>query len=78
MELQKALDFVESPASKGVTLWDYTLYDESEYTDGTSFEIKLYNPTKKIIKYCWISLTGYNPVEDKIIDRKTGSSVVSV
>ena len=42
-----------------------------------SVKIKVYNPTKKIIKYLWFSFVGYNPVGDKVIDRKKGTSVMS-
>jgi hypothetical protein len=41
------------------------LFDESEYTEGTSLNISVYNPTKKTIKYIWLTIAGFNPVGDK-------------
>ncbi|MDZ4185408.1 MAG: hypothetical protein U1D97_10575, partial [Desulfuromonadales bacterium] len=44
------------------------IYDQSEYTDGTGFNITYYNPTKKTIKYITTNVIGYNAVEDPIKD----------
>jgi hypothetical protein len=51
---------------QGLAIIDYEAYDMSEYTDGTGFRIRLFNPTKKTIKYISISLYGINPVGDKV------------
>lgn len=53
----------------GLSILDWNIYDESEYTDGTSFSINLINPTKKTIKYVTINIVGYNSVKDKIISK---------
>lgn len=74
-ELKKALKFLDDCKPKGLCVIDWKIIDESEYTEGTSVEIKVYNPTNKIIKYIWFTCTGYNPVGDKITDKKRGSNI---
>lgn len=77
-KMEKAIAFLESCKSKGLVILDWSFYDESEYTDGTSVKFKVYNPTQKTIKYLWFTVVGYNPVGDKIIDRRKGTSNITV
>jgi hypothetical protein len=72
-EVRKALKFLDNCKSKGLAVLDWSHYDESEYTEGTSIKIQVYNPTSKTIKYLWFSFVGFNPVGDRIISRKTGT-----
>jgi hypothetical protein len=74
----KAFDFLIGCKSKGLAILQWSFYDESEYTEGTSAKIKVYNPTSKTIKYLWFTFVGYNAVDDKIIDRKRGTSNITV
>ena len=72
---RKALQFLDKCKPKGIAILEWSIYDESEYTDGTGVKIKVYNPTSKTIKYIWFTFTGYNPVGDRVVDYKRGSSV---
>lgn len=58
-KLNEALTFLENCKTKGLAIFHWDIYDESEYTDGTGFRIKFYNPTKKnnqiyYYNHCWI------------------------
>ena len=46
-----------------------SIYDESEYTQGTSFSCTIENYSNKTIKYITFNLVGYNSVNDKVSDR---------
>jgi len=74
-DMNKALKFIDGCKVSGLAILDWSFYDESEYTDGTGVKIKVYNPTRKTIKYLWFTFVGFNPVGDKIIDRKRGSNI---
>jgi hypothetical protein len=76
--LNDAIKFIEKCAPKGLTVFDWSYYDESEYTDGMSAKVTVYNPTKKKIKYLWFTFIGYNAVNDVIIDRLKGTSKITV
>ncbi len=70
----KAQRLIESSVAKGLVIIDYSLNDESEYTENTSFSIEFYNPTNKTIKYIWFTITGINPVGDAVFNAYKGSS----
>lgn len=70
------LTYKNLTVSKGLAVAEWSFYDESEYTNGTSVKIVVSNPTKKIIKYIWFTFTGFNSVGDKIIDAKRGSNII--
>lgn len=70
------LKFVDKCIPKGLCIVNWNIYDESEYTEGTSLKIKVVNPTKKTIKYLWFTYVGYNPVKDKVVDRMKGTSSI--
>jgi hypothetical protein len=65
-ELNKLLVKLEKTKSSGVAILKSSIYDESEYTEGTSVEVKYYNPTKKTIKYVTATIIGKNAVGDKV------------
>lgn len=65
-------------ATQGLLLLKWGTYDKSEYTDGTNAFFDIYNPTKKTIKYIWFNVTGFNPVGDKVIDRKRNTSNIEL
>jgi hypothetical protein len=50
----------------GISIVNWGIYDQSEYTDGTGLRIKFYNPTNKTIKYITINIIGYNSVNDPV------------
>lgn len=62
--LDEALKEIESYSKYGLAIKSWGVYDESEYTDGTSIRITFLNPTEKVIKYISISFQGYNAVDD--------------
>lgn len=76
IDKRKALKTLDGFASSGISVLKWDLFDQSEYTDGVSVNIKVFNPTKKTIKYIWFTFVGYNPVGDKIIDIKRGASSI--
>ncbi len=61
-----ALNELKGFEKYGLSIISWNVYDQSEYTDGTGFRIKFYNPTKKTIKYITINLVGYNAVDDAV------------
>lgn len=50
----------------GLSIVNWKVYDESEYTDGTGIRFTFYNPTNSMIKYITITFTGYNAVDDPV------------
>lgn len=75
MEALKAFD---APARHGVSVLDFSVYDESEYTEATGFKLRVFNPTKKTIKYIRVDLVGMNAVDDPVRDRYAGSAIKRV
>lgn len=69
-------NFKTTAASKGVGILHWNIYDESEYTSGTSVKVEVYNPTKKTIKYLYFTFLGLNAVKDKIVDSRKGTSSI--
>lgn len=74
-DTKKLLRFLDGCKTKGLAVLDWSFYDESEYTEGTGVKIKVYNPTPKTIKYLWFTFAGFNPVGDKVVDRKRGANI---
>jgi hypothetical protein len=77
-ELKTLLDAVKSHQKYGLTVASAGIEDESEYTSGTSFSIEVINPTGKIVKYLWFTVTGYNAVGDPVRDRVRNASAITV
>lgn len=71
-------NLISSLQKAGLAIMDYTAFDNSEYTDGTGFRIKLFNPNKKTIKYVNISFVGINAVNDKVLNKYGGSYINNV
>lgn len=68
-DLKKAFAFLDNTKTKGLAVLNWSYYDESEYTSGTSAKIEVYNPAKKTIKYIWFSFVGYNAVGDVVSSK---------
>lgn len=66
--------FLEEGKSAGILIKEASIYDESEYTDGTGFKVTFTNPTSKTIKYITFTITGINRVND-IVSSKTMKGV---
>jgi len=65
-KMGETIDKIKALSSKGISIYSWGVYDESEYTDGTSIRFTFYNPTQKTIKYVNISFVGYNAVDDRV------------
>lgn len=74
----EALKAYDAPAKHGISVLDFSVYDESEYTEATGFKLEVYNPTKKTIKYIRVELMGMNAVDDPVRDRFAGSAIKRV
>lgn len=59
-------DQIATLNSYGLNIVEWSVHDESRYTDGTGIKFEFYNPTKKTIKYITINYVGYNAVDDKV------------
>ena len=76
--IYSAVRAYNAPAKHGVSVLDFSVYDESEYTEATGFKLKVYNPTQKTIKYIRVELMGMNAVDDPVRDRFGGSAIKRV
>lgn len=63
---EDALKFVMSCKKIGLLISQKSIYDASEFTDGTNFECEVVNLSEKTIKYITFSIQGYNSVNDKV------------
>jgi hypothetical protein len=77
-EIDSISTFLDGCKKAGLVMLNWSFYKESEYTEGMSAKVEVYNPTKKTIKYIWLTFIGYNPVGDKVIDTRKGTSNITV
>lgn len=77
-EFGQLLKAIEATRKAGLTIVKASIADVSEYTEGTSFSIKVINPTDKPIKYIWFTVIGYNAVNDPVRDRLKGGPSLTV
>jgi|GEM_PF-6755497 len=70
--LGEALDAYAAPAKYGISVLAFSAFDEGEYANSTGFRLRVFNPTKKTIKYIRVELTGMNAVDDVVRDRFAG------
>ncbi|WP_153013269.1 hypothetical protein [Aquitalea pelogenes] len=68
----EALSAYAAPAKYGISVLAFSAFDEGEYAHSTGFRLRVYNPTKKTIKYIRVELTGMNAVDDVVRDRFAG------
>lgn len=76
--IYSAVQAYNAPAKHGVSVLDFSVYDESKYTEATGFKLEVYNPTQKTIKYIRVELMGMNAVDDPVRDRFGGSAIKQV
>ena len=76
IQINRILDYFKKHKPHGLSIIRSSVYDESEYTEGTGFSVDFLNPTKKTIKYITVNFVGYNAVDDKVISK--GKYVQSV
>lgn len=77
-ELERALGAIEATRKYGLTILESSIYDTSEYTEGTGFKIAVYNPSTKMIKYVSFTVVGYNAVNDPVRGRAKGPTSITV
>lgn len=65
-ELEQAMNAIHATSKYGVALLKASIFDVSEYTDGTGFTATVYNSTKKTIKYVTFTVVGLNAVGDPV------------
>ncbi len=66
IEMERANELYAKAKAQGIAITDYSVKDESEYTNGTGYSIDFVNAGKKTIKYIWFTLSAYNRVKDFI------------
>jgi hypothetical protein len=72
------LDKLDRSATQGITIVDASIFDVSEYTEGTGFSVEVYNSSKKIIKYLTFQVIGLNAVKDPVRHRMTRQTTVTL
>lgn len=77
-EVEGAFNKLKSKSKYGIAILTASVYDVSEYTEGTGFRITFYNPTKKTIKYVTATFVGYNSVKDPVKDFRTQSTQLTL
>jgi hypothetical protein len=58
-----------------VTIYTAEKYQENEYMNTTSFKFEIGNNTKKIIKYVYLTIKGYNAVNDPVENSVTETCI---
>lgn len=66
MKQNELFDFLIKQRQKGLVLLDWSIFDVSEYTEGTGVRFSILNPNKKTIKYIWFTVKGLNAVNDPV------------
>lgn len=66
---EDALKAIARTKSHGIAVLNRHVYEESDYTNGTGFRVKVLNTSQKTIKYVAFSIVGYNAVGDPVRDR---------
>lgn len=75
--LKRAVKALEATEKYGVAITLAHVYDVSEHTEGTGFEVTVINSGKKTIKYVTFSIVGVNAVGDPVRgSRGSGSTVM--
>lgn len=75
---EDALKAIARTKAHGIAVLNRRVYDESDYTNGTGFRVKVLNTSQKTIKYVAFSIVGYNAVGDPVRDglkRSTGQTM---
>lgn len=63
---------------QGIVVTITRIYDISEFTEGTGFEIEYYNPIQKTIKYITANVIGYNAVGDPVKSVRAGKVLTQI
>lgn len=78
VEIEQAMKALDATSKHGVALLKASIFDVSEYTEGTGFEASVYNSTKKTIKYVTFMVVGLNAVGDPVrgLSSRSGTAMV--
>jgi cytochrome b involved in lipid metabolism len=71
-----AIDELLKKSKQGLVIINDKVFDVSEYTEGTGFEVKILNSSKKTIKYVTFNYVGYNGVDDPV--SKFGKTMLTL
>jgi hypothetical protein len=77
-EVDSAVKELNKTKPYGVAILNASIYDISEYTEGTGFSITFYNTSKKTIKYLTTHFVGYNAVKDAVKDWRSKSKTLTL
>lgn len=73
-ELESVMKALDATEKHGIALLNAGIFDASPHTDGTGFEVEVFNPTKKPMKYITFTVVGINAVGDPVRDGVRGNS----
>lgn len=76
-QLGDAVKALDATKKHGIAILDVGIFDVSEHTEGTGFNIEFINTTKKTIKYIIFNVVGLNAVGDPVRNRITGATTAS-
>lgn len=77
-DFDQAIALRDKLLKRGLVIYDRSIYDTSEYTQGTGFKVHVINTSKKTIKYISFTVIGYNPVKDPVRGRVGKSPYITV
>lgn len=73
-ELENVVKALDATEKYGIALLKAGIFDASPHTEGTGFEVEVFNPTKKTMKYVTFTVVGLNAVADPVRDSVRGKS----
>jgi hypothetical protein len=73
-ELESVMKALDATGKYGVAILQAGIFDASSHTEGTGFEVEVFNPTKKTMKYVTFTVVGLNAVGDPVRDSVRGNS----
>lgn len=78
VQRMKVLDKLKKSQAQGIAVISASIFDVSEYTEGTGFRVEVYNSGKKAIKYVTFGVRGLNAVRDPVRDRLSRSTTANL
>lgn len=73
-ELDQAIAAIDATGKHGITLFKSSIFDVSDYTEGTGFKATVLNSSKKTIKYVSFTVAGLNAVGDPVLGNARGGA----
>lgn len=78
LQADEALKQLKRAEREGIAILESSVYDESRYTQGTGWSVKVTNYGNKTIKYITFSLVGLNAVRDPVRGLNGQSTTVTL